>query len=148
MKRIELHGTLMFVLAFVLAMPGYAQDSGDVPGASEDGLRDRLEGQHDELHQNLREQLAALRERLANADLRPAQKRRIYNAMTDQLQDRHDAAHDRFRRVRDAADEGDVRPGVRPEARPASRPEARRPGPSQRPPVARPAVVARTAARR
>jgi len=100
---------LVLVVLLLAPVSGMAQEDSEArPGS---GLQER----HAAIHDSLREQYQALIERLENADLRPAQKRRIYNALTDRLANRHDMAHDRLRdavrdRPSDRRPSSDARP--------------------------------------
>jgi len=148
----------MAMLVACFSVPAFAVTQED-DSAAHEALHERLDAQHDDAHASLREHYGALLERLRNADLRPAQKRRIYNAMTDNLSERHDGVHDRLRRIHRRAHDRptdvrrDVRRDVRvdrPAARPSDRPGAPRLGTPGRTPVEaqRGLRVARIAARR
>jgi len=143
MKRTKWSAWPMLAALLVFPLGAVAQNEPDAAG-------DRIESRGDVIPESLRERHAALLERLRNADLRPAQKRRIYNALTDRWADRltdgrRDRLRDRPRPVRDVRDRPDVKPDVRPDVRPPVRPPRVDTRPASRPrpaPVVRPARVA------
>lgn len=152
MKRMSMRLAAVGILALLVTPASYlmAQD-GEEDTAGHDALHARLEAQHEAGHDLLRDQHAALLERLKNADLRPAQKRRIYNALTDRLEDRHEGVHDRLRRIHDRAHDARTdRPLTPRTAGPDTRPRVPALGtPGRTPPQARPGLrVARLASRR
>jgi hypothetical protein len=140
-------GKAIPVLVIILALPAWslAQDTEtDDPAA----FIQQFETRNGPIPDSIREHYQAFLERLENADLRPAQKRRIHNAWVDNLKRRLRLANDR-----PTDRPTDVRPSVRPDVRPDARPDVRpdvRPSvrPEIRPPQARRGLgVARTATR-